>query len=380
MLRRSFALLALAACAALSSCQRESPAPGAPPAAISVAQAMSAPADERFERAREPREFEFPRDHGAQPSFQTEWWYFTANLRAANGDEFGCQLTFFRRATRFEAPPSPSRWSSREVHMAHFAVSDVARGELREFERFERGALELAGATLEPQWRVWNRDWSASGSLESGGAVRLEAREGDVALELELSSLTDPVLNGERGLSHKGSADGAASYYYSLPRMAARGTIELGGQSFAVSGRAWFDREWSTSALDAGQVGWDWFALRLGEAGELMLYSMRRSDGAADEHSSGTWIDAQGRAQALTRADFSIEVLDTWTSPSSAVRYPSRWRVRAPAHEVELEVTPLIADQELNLSVRYWEGAVRVRGEVRGQSVDERGYVELAGY
>ncbi len=377
MTRRSPIAAALLACAILWSCEREN---SLPPASISVSEAMSAPADERFERAREPREFEFPRDHGPQPAFQTEWWYFTANLRAASGEEFGCQLTFFRRATRFEPPPSPSKWSARDVYMAHFAVSDVARGELREFERFERGALELAGATLEPQWRVWNRDWSASGSLERGGELRLEAREGEVALALTLSSLTAPVLNGERGLSRKGAADGAASYYYSLPRLEARGTIELDGRSIEVSGRAWFDREWSTSALDAEQVGWDWFALRLGAAGELMLYSMRRRDGQSDEHSSGTWIDARGQAQPLARSEFSIEVLDTWTSPRSAVRYPARWRVRVPARELELEVTPLIADQELNLSVRYWEGAVRVQGSVGGRRVDERGYVELAGY
>ncbi len=377
MQRPSYIALAFAACVGFTACERST---SPQPASISVSQAMSAPADERFERALEPREFVFPRDHGPQPSFQTEWWYFTANLRAASGEEFGCQLTFFRRATRFEAPPSPSKWSARDVYMAHFAILDAARGELREFERLERGALELAGATLEPLWRVWNRGWSASGSLERGGAVRLEAREGAVGLVLELESLTEPVLNGERGLSRKSSTDGAASYYYTLPRMDARGTIELDGRTFDVRGRAWFDREWSTSALEPEQVGWDWFALRLGDAGELMLYSMRRRDGQPDAHSSGTWIDARGVGHPLTRAQFQIEALDTWTSPRSAVRYPARWRVRVPEREVELEVTPLAPDQELNVSVRYWEGAVRVQGRVLGQSVDERGYVELAGY
>jgi predicted secreted hydrolase len=44
--------------------------------------------------------YEFPRDHFAHPDFKTEWWYFTGNLTAEDGREFGFQLTFFRQGTR----------------------------------------------------------------------------------------------------------------------------------------------------------------------------------------------------------------------------------------------------------------------------------------
>lgn len=363
---------------ALASCER-----AAPPlqAEFSVAEAMSAPADPRFERALAPRAFRFPEDHGPKPAFQTEWWYFTANLADDQGREFGCQLTFFRRAPRFEPASSASSWSSRDVFMAHFALLDVAGARFRAFERFERGGeLGLAGATLEPQWSVWNRDWSASGSLERGGVVRLVAGEGDARLELTLRSRTGPVLHGDGGLSRKGAAPGAASYYYSLPRLDAEGTMALDGREHRVRGRAWFDREWSTSALDEEQAGWDWFALRLGDAGELMLYSLRRRDGARDPHASGSWIGPDGTLRALQPDEFSIEVLEHWRSPRTAVRYPSKWRVRVPSRGVELVLTPLLAAQELELTVRYWEGAVRIQGSVAGAPVDERGYVELAGY
>ena len=39
-----------------------------------------------------------------------------------------------------------------------------------------------------------------------------------------------------------------------------------------------------------------------------------------------------------------------------------------------------IADQELDVSFRYWEGAVTVAGTRRGTPVTGRGYVELTGY
>ena len=54
-------------------------------------------------------------------------------------------------------------------------------------------------------------------------------------------------------------------------------------------------------------------------------------------------------------------------------------RVRAGRHD--LEVTPLMDDQELDsqasTGVVYWEGAVRA--SVDGQSIG-RGYLELTGY
>ena len=55
------------------------------------------------------------------------------------------------------------------------------------------------------------------------------------------------------------------------------------------------------------------------------------------------------------------------------MRYPSGWRLTLPREGLALEVTPRLADQELRVGTRYWEGAVVVRGAGRG-------YAELVGY
>ncbi|MBK5095460.1 MAG: lipocalin family protein, partial [Deltaproteobacteria bacterium] len=67
-------------------------------------------------------------------------------------------------------------------------------------------------------------------------------------------------------------------------------------------------------------------------------------------------------------------------SPESGARYPSRWRLLVPSEMLELQVVPRVADQELRTTVRYWEGAVGVRGTSRGKLVEGDGYVELTGY
>ncbi len=140
------------------------------------------------------------------------------------------------------------------------------------------------------------------------------------------------------------------------------------------------DHEYSTSALGAGLVGWDWFSVQLDDGSELMLYALRREDGSIDRFSQGTLIFADGSTQRLGAGDFSIEVLDHWKSPHTGGTYPAGWRVQVPAAGLNLTIQPLIADQELNVSIRYWEGAVRVRGERNGAGVLGRGYVELTGY
>jgi predicted secreted hydrolase len=72
--------------------------------------------------------------------------------------------------------------------------------------------------------------------------------------------------------------------------------------------------------------------------------------------------------------------MDQWTSPRGGTRYPGLWRIRVPSAALDVVVTPLLRDQELDLSVRYWEGAVRVSGMVDGRAVGGSGYVELVGY
>jgi len=367
-------LLALILLLAFLACRDR---PLDPRASLSVADALHTSNDRGYARALEPRAFSFPADHGPHPEFRTEWWYYTGNLATAQGRRFGFQLTFFRSALAPEMPARSSAWATRQAWLAHFTVSDVEGGKFHSFERWSRGAAGLAGAQAQP-FRVWVKDWSAASP--GGDAMRLAASEGDVGIDLVLRPGKPPVLQGERGLSRKSAEPGNASYYYSLTRMPATGTVHLGGESFAVTGDSWMDREWSTSSLGKDQVGWDWFALQLSDGWDLMLYRLRHPDGTADPASSGTLVAPDGGSRPLALAGFRIENAGEWRSPRSGAQYPASWRVQVPGEGLDLEIRPLLADQELDVSFRYWEGAVEIEGTHRGRKVGGRGYVELTGY
>jgi predicted secreted hydrolase len=344
-----------------------------------LSELLSSEDDSGYEKAIAPRAFVFPADHGPHPGFRNEWWYVTGNLDGDGGRRFGFELTIFRFALTPTLMNAASSWRSNQVYIAHFAVTDAGRERFYAAERYSRGALGLAGASADP-FRVWIDDWEIA--MEDPGQPeqwRLRASDPGFALDVALTAAKPPVLNGIDGLSQKSAEQGNSSYYYSITRWLTEGSLRVGDEEYSVSGLSWLDREWSSSALAANQLGWDWFALQLSDGSELMFYNLRKFDGSQDEHSAGTWINVDGTSTHVDRDDIDIEVIDTWDSPEGG-RYPSAWELRLPDQGLSLEIRPVMADQELFTTVRYWEGAVDVRGEHYGAPVEGRGYVELTGY
>ena len=336
-------------------------------------------ANDNFLHAEKPRSLTVPSDHGPHPGFQTEWWYFTGNLSDDEGKHFGYQLTFFRRALSPNPIERVSSLASDQIFFAHFAITDVENEQHEEVERFSRGADLLAGAEGEPL-RVWLEDWVLEALNNEGTNLHLHANADGLALDLDLISQKPIVAHGDSGLSLKSLTPGNASYYLSYTRLETRGEISVGGETYAVDGESWFDHEWSTSSLGELAVGWDWFGLQLSDGRDLMFYIIRNRDGSVDKVSAGTLVEADGSTVALALEDFEVQVLDHWESARTGAVYPNAWKVIVEEHNIELDITPWIRDQEMNISFIYWEGAVSINGQSGGLEVSGNGYVELTGY
>jgi predicted secreted hydrolase len=336
-----------------------------------------------FEQATAPGNyFSFPADHDAHSGFRTEWWYFTGNVFDAEEQHYGFELTFFRVALKPNQAIRESAFATNEIWMAHVAVTDTAGRRFQAAERLSRGAAGLAGTTsvdprgVEPLI-VAVEDFNAR---FAGNTVTLAASDADFGLELELTGLERIVAQGNNGLDAKGPEPGNASYYFSAPRLAVNGTIQSAGERVAVEGSAWMDREWSTSALSPDIVGWDWFALQLDDGRDLMFYRLRRVDGGTSEFSGGSLTSASGSVRRLEADSAVLQSTRTWTSDSSGIDYPVAWTMAIPSADLSLAIEPRLDRQEIDLTVRYWEGAVTVEGLSAGTPVGGHGYLELAGY
>lgn len=329
--------------------------------------------DKTFSRVLKPGQFKFPGDHGAHNSYRMEWWYFTGNLKNPYDRKFGYQLTFFRFALAADTPPSLSRWRNNQIYMAHLTLTDVKGERFYSDERYSRAGNGLAGAAKN-KYQVWLHDWSAASVDKADFPMRLQAKSEQFAIDLLLQS-QKPVQDLSR-ISDELSVPAD----YSFTRLATEGNLSIGGDKFTVVGDSWMDRKWTTRFLSEDQAGWDWFALQFSDNSEFMFYQLRRKDGQSDPHSSGAVFLSDNTATPLKPQDVTIKVLDTWKSTHSKSVYPALWRISVPSQNLEVDIVPLINDQELNHSYRYWEGAVSISGIKNGKLISGQGYVELTGY
>ena len=349
--------------------------------AAMVALFLPAPPDlAQFKTAQPGYRFEFPRDYFSHPEYQTEWWYYTGNLRGEDGHRFGFELTFFREGVSRQAAASSS-WDVRDLYLAHFAVSDLDGKKFLYVERSNRAGPGIAGADAALR-KVWNGNWSA---VWTEGSENLTAATDQFALQLSLRSLKPPVIHGANGISQKAAGAGRASHYFSETRLQTSGTVKIASTSYKVTGQAWMDHEFFTQQLDENQAGWDWLSVQLDDNTELMLFRLRRKDGTADPFSAGTFVDAHGRSRNLAAGEFQmLPGGESWTSPKTGASYPTSWKISIPSLELTLLGTTPLASQELTgdtkVAPKYWEGAMTFAGTRQSSAILGSGYLEMTGY
>ena len=345
---------------------------------ICFAVAVAAPA--QYRTALPGYRYKFPRDHFNHPEFQTEWWYYTGNVKAAAGHQFGFELTFFRQGVDRDGKSSGT-WDIRDLYLAHLALSDLDSGKFLHRERTNRAGPGIAGAS-EAERRIWNGNWQITWR---GDEQVLQAIDERFAIHLILLSAKPLVIHGQNGVSQKAEGRGRASHYISLTRINAVGEIEVDGQKSQVTGTAWMDHEFFTHQLEPDQIGWNWLSIQLADNTELMLFNIRRRNGSIDPYSAGTFVDARGNTTHLAKSDFTMEPAETtWMSSDTHAVYPVRWKISAAKLNIALECSTSLPSQELAYSAgftpAYWEGSVLLAGTKGGSPIAGVGYLEMTGY
>ncbi len=316
----------------------------------------------------------FPEDFYYKKDYKVQWWYFTGHLFDETGREFGYELTFF--VVGIQKKTYKSRFGLQNIYISHFAISDLAKKIFYYTDKSDSGAFDFAGAR-EDRLKIWVGKNSVSGTSEK---MHLRASDDDKTLDLTLIPTKPVVLHGENGYSRKSEeSHHIASYYFSYTNLKTEGSLKIGSETLSVRGKSWFDREISSRVLGQNQVGWDWFAIKLDDNREIMLYLLRNKGGSIDKNSSGTLVFRDGKYRRLSREDFSVTVLSFYKSQKTGARYPSQWEIKIPSERIQLTIVSLLADQELATTYStfnyYWEGTCAVEGTARG-----RAYVEMTGY
>lgn len=288
----------------------------------------------------------------------SEWWYFTGRLTTGDRRTLGFEFVIFQ-AVRGGGPPA---------YAAHFAITDVAAGEMRFDERTSLGPSQGPPDDLDLCVDGWRLAFD-------GARFTVDADMPGYAVSLTFEPTYSAVEH------HDGLLDFGPlgwSYYYSYPRMNVTGRLRDAGGEVGVGGTAWFDHQWG-DFISVSSGGWDWMSLRFDDGRDLMLtevWDERRREVLAYATLSG-----RGLPLHLTGDDFTTIPLGIWMSPRTRTTYPAAWRVLIPVLGLDVLVRPVLADQELDTrhstGTIYWEGLVDIIDD--GRTVGY-GYVELTGY
>ena len=206
-----------------------------------------------------------------------------------------------------------------------------------------------------------------------------------VKIALNLNTSGPFIKQGDNGYSKKTQDERLRSYYYSQPFINAEGTLNIEGNSVKVTGKGWFDHEWTSHLANSEAMGWDWFSLHLDDGSKLMAFRMHAMNenmkNSKSKHSeiftTASYIAKNGTKETIEQANVSITptAYETINEGESARSVPTAWRIQIPEKDIDLSIRPFKESQWNNSLFPYYEGRVDIKGSHSGS-----GFMELTGY
>lgn len=347
-----------------------------------------------------------------QNNYLVEWWFFQGNLFQADKHRFDFMLTFFRINVALKDEPRQEGFSillsllDLETH-ENFTLNqiddNVMKAVFRRIEHLDETELDrdlinllyselkkhgppkpivLADGQVEIIPKPFEIKWND---------VKIKQLEEEFLLEFSipgkdqffsllmkpvysrivLESLErDRILNGQMG-------------YATYPRLSLTGYFN----NQKIGGNAWFDHQWGdhywfvTDEKDTKILGWDWFGINLDDGTDIIL-SVHKKMKTNEVLLSNAFVHYSD-GELLEYNDVIITPIKFWESPKTHIKYPLICVIKVPKLNLELNFTPLIDDQEIQVigsGRAIWEGAGRVSGKINGKEITGRARGEFHGY
>jgi predicted secreted hydrolase len=171
------------------------------------------------------------------------------------------------------------------------------------------------------------------------------------------------------------------NYYYSLTRLAASGSITIGGEKFAVSGRTWMDHEYGYFGTSAKPVKWVLQDAQLDNGWTLSNFAVLGDGPPKLNQPTPSLVTLQDPAGAMY---FQIALVtpvgNTWTSPASGITYFMQFKIDIPAFAASLNISSLVDAQEFpsGKGAGVYEGVAAATGTFAGKPVSGTAWNEQA--
>ena len=359
-------------------------------------------------------------------SSTTEWWYINGHLKGTDDKEYSIFASFFRKLLGYNKEKEELEYA----HSITWAIIDVdkekyyqnsivdkrtpelglkrlKRGEVVKDERIRKAAIEMlekgtvpypdrlfdGDVHVEMQTLDLQYDTNSYKKLENGNyLLNLYDKEHNVSCELLLEPQKKPVRHGDDGVVLGVSAEDM--FYYFIPRNRVSGWLEMEGHKVEIaSGSAWYDHEFGRGReeddkkeeqeLDMTKdVAWNWISSQLDNGYEFTAYDLVDNETKKNVGSYLILISPDGTRTQVK--DFTLKpVGKAWTSMRTFQDYPMKWSLEAPSVGLKIEAESVFPAQEFATVISkpaFWEGRMKVSGEIHGEKVQGPGFVERSGF
>lgn len=158
------------------------------------------------------------------------------------------------------------------------------------------------------------------------------------------------------------------NFYYSLTRLAASGSISIGGETLEVTGVTWMDHEYGAFGTEEDRPKWILQDMQLSNGVCISNFTLKEPELGKETPSLATVQRADGTTYFVSSSVTPIGA--TWTSPESKTTYFMQVKVEIPDFAATLLVSSLVDSQEFPIGeASVYEGVAGATGTFEGEEV-----------
>jgi hypothetical protein len=157
-----------------------------------------------------------------------------------------------------------------------------------------------------------------------------------------------------------------------------------------TSGIAWIDRQWGPFTVGTNTNNkYEWFSMQADRPNAVLGQPQTPSEyNIWQIYSDTTSVPFQPEWRMVssvfpddsqdTSYSFFYERTGYWHDVTNSKYYSSKWRLIEPKHGVNIDMTPKIANQIINVTLfKFWEGTTTLKGTVNNLPITGVGFAEL---
>ncbi|WP_299224637.1 lipocalin-like domain-containing protein [uncultured Psychroserpens sp.] len=312
----------------------------------------------------------FPNDEGRHASEPIEWWYSAGHVVGqTSGKSYSFMYTFFHY-------PQSGFDGFRILNI----TDDDTGTFLQDVKPLIYTTLSTTSFDIEADVFLAATEYWKNKEDMSNVPIPFEYElfaqaSSNAGLDIEFNTIKRPLILGDDGFLNQGESN--YTYYFSQTMNEVTGTITFNGTTEAVIGTGWIDRQYGNFNPLTGEK-YEWFSMQLSNGMDLNLWNIFTPDRLIPNNDKYKILSAYvDENTQYTTDDFEIERLAYNWMPDDMRCYSSQWRLTSTVNNIDLIITTLHDNTEVQLPFRFYEGATSITGTINGVAVTGIGFAEL---